>query len=191
MRKFLSRTAGASFTEEITTQTLCVRKDCVVELIYKAKPSVYVIVSMLHVGDGEAMLFVNLAHYFDRLQNQQVQMPRIENRRQAESHPSLLEDGRGAKEEDDSQDCPTLYAVMTGDDPDGVYECDCRPDGTMYHGFSLKAAAPSKAAILECITPEMFSKGRLLVNKCLKMYMELQKNPPFPAWKDGFDEVWN
>ena len=94
MRKFLSRTAGASFTEEITTQTLCVRKDCVVELIYKAKPSVYVIVSMLHVGDGEAMLFVNLAHYFDRLQNQQVQMPRIENRRQAESHPSLLEDDR-------------------------------------------------------------------------------------------------
>ena len=190
MRKFLSSTAGASFNQELPTQTVCVRKDCV-ELIYKVKPSVYVIVSMVHVGDGEAMLFVNWARYFDRLQNPQVQMPRIENRRQAESHPSLLEDGRGAKEEDDSQDCPTLYAVMTGDDPDGVYECDCKPDGTMYHGFSLKVEIPSKRALLECITPELFSKGRLLANKCLKMYMELHNNHPFPAWKDGLDEVWN
>ena len=62
----------------------------------------------------------NWGRYFDRLQNPQVQMPKIDNRRQAESHPSLLEDGRGAKEEDDSQNCPTLSAVMTCDDPDGV-----------------------------------------------------------------------
>ena len=190
MRKFLSSMAGASFNQELPTQTVCVRKDCV-ELIYKVKPSVYVIVSLLHVGNGEVMLFVNWARYFDRLANPQVQMPRIENRRQAESHPSLLEDGRGAKEEDDSQTCPTLYAVMKGDDPDGVYECDCRPDGTMYHGFSLKVEIPSKVALLECLTPELFSKGRLLVNKCLKMYMELHNNPPFPAWKDGLDDVWN
>ena len=27
--------------------------------------------------------------------------------------------------------------------------------------------------------------------KCLKMYLELHDNPPFPAWKDGLDEVWN
>lgn len=87
--------------------------------------------------------------------------------------------------------CPTLYAVITGGDPDRVYECDCKPDGTMYHGFAVNAEIPAKMAILECITPEMFSKGRLLANKCLKMYTELQKNPPFPAWKDGLDEVWN
>ena len=93
MRKFLSSTAGASFNQELANQTICVRKDCV-ELIYKVKPSVYVVVSMVHVCDGEAMLFVNWAHYFDRLQNQQVQMPRIE------------------------ECCPTLYAVMTGDDAD-------------------------------------------------------------------------
>jgi len=112
MRKFLSSMAGASFNQELPTQTVCVRKDCV-ELIYKVKPSVYVIVSLLHVGNGEVMLFVNWAKYFDRLQNQQVQMPRIENRRQAESHPSLLEDGRGAKEEDDSQELP--YALCRDD----------------------------------------------------------------------------
>ena len=166
LRKFLSTTAGASFNQKVLTQTICVRKDCV-ELIYKVKPSVYVIVSMLRIGDKEAMLFVNWGHYFDRLQNQQVQMPKI------------------------GKNCPTLYAVMTGDDPDGVYECDCRPDGTMYHGFSLKVVVPSGIAILEYITPEIFSKGRLLANKCLKMYLELQNNPPFPAWKDGLDEVWN
>lgn len=51
MRKFLSSTAGASFNQEVATQTICVRKDCV-ELIYKVKPSVYVVVSMLHVSDG-------------------------------------------------------------------------------------------------------------------------------------------
>ncbi len=166
LKKFLSSTAGASFNQELPTQTICVRKDCV-ELIYKVKPSVYVIVSMLHISDREAMLFVNWSRYFDRLQNPQVQMPRIE------------------------KNCPTLYAVMTGDDPDDVYECDCKPDGTMYHGFSLKVAIPSKVALLECITPDMFSKGRLLANKCLKMYLELQKKPPFPAWKDGLNELWN
>ena len=166
MRKFLSSTAGASFNQEVATQTICVRKDCV-ELIYKVKPSMYVVVSMLHIRECEAMLFVNWAHYFDRLQNPQVQMPRIE------------------------KNCPTLYAVMTGDDPDGVYECDCGADGPMYHGFSLNAEIPSQVGILECITPEIFTKGRLLANKCLKMYRELLKNPPFPAWKDGLDEVWN
>ena len=166
MRKFLSSTAGASFNQELANQTICVRKDCV-ELIYKVKPSLYAVVSMVHSGDGEAMLFVNWAHYFDRLANPKVQMPKIE------------------------KNCPTLYTVMTGDDPDGVFECACGPDGTMYHGFSLKVEIPKEVAILECITPEMFSKGRLLANKCLRMYIELQKNPPFPAWKDGLDEVWN
>ena len=93
LRKFLSGTAGASFNKELPTQTICVRKDCV-ELIYKVKPSVYVIVSMLHSRDGEATLFVNWGRYFVRLQNPQAQLPKIE------------------------KSCPTLYAVMTGDDPD-------------------------------------------------------------------------
>ena len=166
MRKCLSSTAWVSFNQELSGQTVCVRKDCV-ELIYKVQPSVYVIVSLLHVREGEAMLFVNWGRYFDRLQNPQVQMPRIE------------------------KNCPTLYAVMTGDDPDGVYESDCKPGDTMYHGFSLKVEVPAKLAILECITPEMFSKGRFLANKCLKMYSELHNNPPFPAWKDGLNDLWN
>ena len=77
MRKFLSGTAGASFNQDLANQTVCVRKDCV-ELIYKVRPSVYVVVSAVHVCDGEAMLFVNWGRSFDHLQNQQMQMPRIE-----------------------------------------------------------------------------------------------------------------
>ena len=111
MRKFLSSTEGASFNEELPTQTVCVRKDC-----------------------------VDKTH-----------------------HPSSISHHTSS---------------------------DCKPDGTMYHGFSLKVDIPSKRALLECITPEIFSKGRLLANKCLKMYMELHNNPPFPAWKDGLGEVF-
>ena len=110
------------------------------------------------------MLIVNWPCYFDYLANQQEQMPKTE------------------------KNSPTLYAVMTGDDPDGVYECVCKPDGTMYHGVSLKVDEPSKVAILDCIIPERFSKGRLQANKCLRIYSELLKNPPFPAWKDETDE---
>ena len=57
--------------------------------------------------------------------------------------------------------------VMTGDDADGVYECECKPDGTIYHGFSQKVEVPKGVAILECITPEIFSKGRLLARLAL------------------------
>lgn len=112
MRKFLSSTAGASFNQEMPTQTVCVRKDCV----------------------GK------------------------------KHHPSSISHQPSS---------------------------DCKPDGTMYHGFALKVEVPKGLAILECITPEIFYKGRLLANKCLKMYAELYDNPPFPAWKDGLDEVWN
>lgn len=132
------------------------------------------------------------------------------------------------KEEVDDSQLPTQTVCVRKDCVDKkhhpAYICPqtppySKPDGTLYHGFSLKVEIPSKAAFLECITPEMFSKGRLLANKCLKMYMvigihslatsgtqELHNNPPFPAWrsasrrgdacsvglkKDGLNEVWN
>lgn len=159
MRKFLSSTAGATYNQELPGETICVRKDCV-ELIYKVQPSVNVIVSMLHIGDREAMLFVNWAHYFDRLQNFQSSESSAKlHLSNAESRMKVNEVNQQVQMPKIEKNCPTLYAVMTGDDPDGVYECDCRPDGTIYHGFSLKVAVPSKVAILECISPEIFSKA--------------------------------
>lgn len=73
-----------------------------------------------------------------------------------------------------------------------IHFIHCEDDENDYR--SLETAfveVPSKVAILEGISPEKFSKGRLLANKCLKKYSELIKNPPFPAWKDGLDELWN
>lgn len=55
LRRLFSDKAGAPFNQELANETICVRKDCV-ELIYKVKPLVYVIVPLLHVGD--AMFFV-------------------------------------------------------------------------------------------------------------------------------------
>lgn len=93
---------------------------------------------------------------------------------------------------------------MTGDVPNGVYECSCGEDGAKYHSFSLKTAVPKNLALVESISKDVFDNGRLLANKSLKMYhvivqrtlatkgtQELHSNPPFPAWKDGLDDVWN
>lgn len=111
-------------------------------------------------------LFANWERYFDRMQNPMVQLPRIKST------------------------CPTLYTCLKGDDEDGVYDLRIGPNGEL-RGFGVYAEIPEDKSIIECITPEMFDKGRLLANKNLKMVNELQSNPPFPAWKDGLNEVWN
>ena len=43
-----------------------------------------------------------------------------ENRRQTESHPSLLEDGRGAKEEGEAN--PSIMYVQMGEETDSAYQ---------------------------------------------------------------------
>lgn len=47
-----------------------------------------------------------------------------------------------------------------------VWIHDSSPLSPAFHGYSP-----------ESITPELFSKGRLLANKCLKMYIELHNTP--------------
>ena len=46
-------------------------------------------------------------------------------------------------------------------------------------------------AFIRCIDKTVCDAALLLVNKNLKMYNELFKNPLFPAWKTGLDELWN
>ena len=43
-----------------------------------------------------------------------------ENRRQTESHPSLLEDGRGAKEDGEAN--PSIMYVQMGEETDSAYQ---------------------------------------------------------------------
>ena len=167
MRKLLSTTAGASFHYETPNLTLCVRKESL-EFIFKLKPGLYMIIHMLHQAKGEAMLFVNWGRYFDRLQNPAVQMPRI------------------------AKNCPKLYAVMTGEDKDGVFEFEtAHNDSPSYHGFGMTIPVDEDLPMYACITKEVIDKVMLMVNKNIDMYNELNSNPPFPAWKDGLKEVWN
>jgi len=166
MRKFLSSSAGASFHEETPNLTFCVRKECI-EIITKVQPAVYVIICMFHSAEGKATLLANWDHYFDKLKNPQVQMPQLK------------------------RCCPTVYAMLNSDDPDGVREYQVFTKNSFAHGFALEVDVPKDQPLLRCISKEVCNAALLLVNKNLKMYTELQKNPPFPAWKTDLDEVWN
>ena len=61
-------------------------------MIFKVDRGVYIIINIAHVTPEKVALFTNWGTYFDCLQNLPVQMPRIK------------------------ATCPTLYAVLTGDD---------------------------------------------------------------------------
>ena len=126
------------------------------------------IVHLIHQAEDQGMLFTNWGNYFNRLQNPAVQIPRI------------------------GKNCPKLYAVMTGDDKDGVHEMEvCHEDGVRYHGFALQVPVDKDAPLYTSITQELLDKVMLLVTKNIAIYNELKSNPPFPAWKDGLQEVWN
>ena len=166
MRKFLSSTAGATFNQETPDLTFCVRKECV-ELIFKVKPAVYVIISMSHSKEGKVMLLANWDRYFERIKNPQVQMPQLK------------------------KCCPTVYAMLSGEDPDGVREYEVFSRTDYAHGFAIEVDVPSNLPVIRCIDKSVCDAALLLVIKSLKMYNELFKNPPFPAWKTGLDELWN
>jgi hypothetical protein len=57
--------------------------------------------------------------------------------------------------------------------------------------FGYRIPAPNKGALIENITHEVVNAGLKLANKNLQVYRELFQNPPFPAWKDALNEVWN
>lgn len=58
-------------------------------------------------------------------------------------------------------------------------------------GYKAGINAPKGLPIIRCIDKTVCDAALLLVNKNLKMYNELFKNPLFPAWKTGLDELWN
>ena len=137
------------------------------ELIFKVKPAVYVIISMSHSKEGKVMLLANWDRYFERIKNPQVQMPQLK------------------------KCCPTVYAMLSGEDPDGVREYEVFSRTDYAHGFAIEVDVPSNLPVIRCIDKSVCDAALLLVNKSLKMYNELFKNPPFPAWKIGLDELWN
>ena len=97
MRKMLSTKAGATFSLDCPQYTIAVRKD-VVEIIFKVKPGVYLVVNLSRVDATRGMLFVNWGSYWNRLTNEKLQLPKLE------------------------KCCPVLYEILTGDDKDGIIE---------------------------------------------------------------------
>ena len=77
MRKMLSAKAGATFSMDCPEFTYAVRKD-VVEIIYKVKPGVYLVVNFARVDATRGMLFVNWGRFWDRMTNERLQLPKVE-----------------------------------------------------------------------------------------------------------------
>ena len=58
------------------------------------------------------------------------------------------------------------------------------------HGFGLEVALSDKLPLLLSLTPSVINMADDMRMKMLTIYNELVKNPPFPDWKSGIDEVW-
>ena len=166
MRKVYSTTAGATFHQETPNYTFCFRKECI-EAIIKMSPGEYVIINMTHTRDGHLLLFTNWGNYFNRMQNPAVQMPRIE------------------------KNCPTLYKVLVGEDPDNVREMVFGGKGHEMHGLGINLDSSVKIPIMLELDEKIMKTILTLANKVATICQELYDNPPFPSWKDGLDEVWN
>lgn len=166
MRKVYSSTAGATFHQETPNYTFCFRKECI-EAIFKMAPSQYVIINMTHTRDGHLLLFTNWGNYFNRLQNPEVQMPRIE------------------------KCCPTLYKVLTGTDPDDVSEMAFGRKGQEMHGLGINLKSSVKKPIMLEMNDDILDALYKLAQKVATICQEICDNPPFPAWKQGLDDIWN
>ena len=68
----LSTKAGATFSLDSPELTFAVRKD-VVEIIYKVKPGVYMVVNFARVDATHGMLFVNWGRFWNRMTNEKLQ----------------------------------------------------------------------------------------------------------------------
>ena len=166
MRKLLDTKAGATFYEEMPNLTFSSRKDCI-EFIFKLKPGVYVIINMTRGTEGKIMLYANWDKYFMRLQNPDAQIPRIK------------------------KTCPTLFAVLIGEDKDCVSLLSHKNATSHERGFGIFCDGDTNAPLITQINNTLLDKVAMLVNKNVEIYNELNTNPPFPAWKDGLRDLWN
>ena len=166
MRKLLDTKAGATFYEEMPNLTFCPRKDSI-EFIFKLKSGIYVIINMTRGTGGKIMLYANWDKYFMRMQNPDVQLPRIK------------------------KNCPTLFAVLTGEDNDDVSLLSHRNAPAHERGFGVFCDGDVDTPLIAHIDNNLLDKVAMLVNKNVDIYNELNTTPPFPAWKDGLSDLWN
>lgn len=161
MRKFLSAKAGATFNTSSPNFTVAVRKD-EIELIIKADKGCYAIINMLPVKEGEVLFFANWGNYFTYLKNMAVQMPRIE------------------------KTCPALYKLLSGDYK-GVMEIDMNHLGLTGMGFMVETQAKT---LTTTVDDDVAKFAFELYDAARDIIREIDKNPPFPAWKDRLKDLW-
>ena len=105
-----------------------------VEIIYKVKPGVYMVVNFARVDATRGMLFVSWGRFWDRITNERLQLPRVE------------------------KCCPVLYEVLTGGDKDGIMEMEFGMSAEVAdHGFGVEVSLSDKLPLLlslDCIVEE-------------------------------------
>ena len=162
MRRLFSDKAGATFNESLPTTTINVRKDCV-ELVSKVDSGVYAITNLKSAGNGQMWIIANWGRFFDLLQNPKVQLPRC------------------------MSTCPKLFKLLTNS-IDGILLAK----KTGERDYSICRKVPMTGIIpLLSITKEVLDINKDFVNMMIDICNELSHNPPFPAWKDGLNELWN
>jgi len=89
MRKLLSSKAGGTFNLECPDFTYVVRKDAV-EIVFKMKPGIYLVVNFTRVEGSRGILFAGWGNYWKRLTNEEKQLPKV------------------------AKTCPVLYGTAVG-----------------------------------------------------------------------------
>lgn len=126
------------------------------------------IINLVRSENNEVLLMANWGNFFNRLQNPDVQIPKIK------------------------QCCPTLYGVLSGEDTDEIFHTSCgKETSELIHGLALTCKVDENRFLISCITNEVLRLANKLVDKNISIYNELSSNPPFPAWRDGLMELWN
>lgn len=113
------------------------------------------------------MLFAGWGNYWNRLTSEEKQLPKV------------------------AKTCPVLCELLMGKDKNGIIEMelgtspqDCE------HGFGLEISIPVNRPLLLCLNEDVVKKAMILRNKMVIIYSELLKNPPFPNWESGLDDIW-
>jgi hypothetical protein len=162
MRRLFSNKPGATFNENMPTTTINVRKDCV-ELVSKVDSGVYAITNLKSAGNGQMRIIANWGRFFDLIQNPEVQIPRCKT------------------------SCPTLYRLLTNSFENIIL---AKKNGDS--DYSVCRLVPMTGVIpLLSITKEVLDINKDFVNMMIDICNELSHNPPFPAWKDKLEELWN
>lgn len=164
--KVLSSKAGATFHQESPNVTFAVHKEHI-EIVYKIKAGVYMIINFSRVDSENAVLFADWGNYWKRLSNEKAQIPKIK------------------------KCCPTLYKALVGEDEDGVSELYFgATEADKHHGLGIDVKVPSSLPLILCLNATVLNTASALRKKTLTIYNELINNPPFPAWKYGLDDIW-